>query len=87
MSRKTSLSLLVGYETTTCYCKSYSGKARILILDEPINALDPEGIREMRTLFQRLNQEDGTTILYPATFYPKWIFLLIRLELFNTENS
>lgn len=31
-------------------------------LDEPINALDPEGIREMRTLFQRLNQEDGTTI-------------------------
>lgn len=62
MSRKTSLSLLVGYETTTCYCKSYSGKARILILDEPINALDPEGIREMRTLFQRLNQEDGTTI-------------------------
>lgn len=26
---KTSLSLLVGYETTTCYCKSYSGKARI----------------------------------------------------------
>ena len=34
----------------------------VLILDEPINALDPEGIREMRTLFQRLNQEDGTTI-------------------------
>ena len=31
-------------------------------LDEPINALDPEGIREMRTLFRRLNQEDGTTI-------------------------
>ena len=26
------------------------------------NALHPEGIREMRTLFQRLNQEDGTTI-------------------------
>ena len=31
-------------------------------MDEPINALDPEGIREMRNLFQRLNQEDGTTI-------------------------
>lgn len=37
-------------------------KPEFLILDEPINALDPEGIREMRTLFQRLNQEDGTTI-------------------------
>lgn len=33
-----------------------------MILDEPINALDPEGIREMRNLFQRLNREDGTTI-------------------------
>lgn len=37
-------------------------KPEFLILDEPINALDPEGIREMRNLFQRLNQEDGTTI-------------------------
>ncbi len=62
VEKKTSLSLLVGYETTTCYCKSYSGKARIFDFYEPINALDPEGIREMRTLFQRLNQEDGNTI-------------------------
>lgn len=33
-----------------------------LMLDEPINALDPEGIREMRNLFLRLNREEGTTI-------------------------
>lgn len=33
-----------------------------LMLDEPINALDPEGIREMRKLFQRLNRENGTTV-------------------------
>ena len=32
------------------------------MLDEPINALDPEGIREMRNLFLRLNREEGTTI-------------------------
>ena len=38
------------------------GEPEFLILDEPINALDPEGIREMRNLFQRLNREDGTTI-------------------------
>lgn len=37
-------------------------RPEFLILDEPINALDPEGIREMRILFQRLNREDGTTI-------------------------
>ena len=37
-------------------------KPQLLILDEPVNALDPEGIRQMRELFQRLNREYGTTI-------------------------
>lgn len=34
-----------------------------LILDEPINGLDPAGIVEMRTLLKALNREYGTTIL------------------------
>lgn len=34
----------------------------LLILDEPINALDPEGIREMRELFRRQCTDYGTTI-------------------------
>lgn len=34
-----------------------------LILDEPINGLDPEGIREIRELLLKLNQENGITIL------------------------
>jgi ABC-2 type transport system ATP-binding protein len=36
---------------------------KFLILDEPNNGLDPEGIKDMRILLQRLNQEDGLTIL------------------------
>ena len=35
----------------------------ILILDEPVNGLDPEGIAELRELLLRLNQADGVTIL------------------------
>lgn len=35
----------------------------LLILDEPINGLDPVGIKEIRTLFKRLNEEYGITIL------------------------
>lgn len=38
-------------------------KPSILILDEPINGLDPMGIREMRELFIRLVQEENMTIL------------------------
>lgn len=34
-----------------------------LILDEPINGLDPEGIKEIRELLLKLNQEKGITIL------------------------
>ncbi len=34
-----------------------------LILDEPINGLDPEGVAEFRQLLRRLNRERQTTIL------------------------
>lgn len=35
----------------------------LLILDEPTNGLDPNGIIEVRELLRKLNQEDGITIL------------------------
>lgn len=38
-------------------------KPEILILDEPINGLDPVGIKEMRELLKMLCKEYGTTIL------------------------
>jgi len=36
---------------------------KILILDEPTNGLDPQGIKEMRELFRGLCEKQGTTIL------------------------
>lgn len=39
------------------------GDPDFLILDEPINGLDPEGIVEVRDLILRLNHEQGKTIL------------------------
>lgn len=35
----------------------------LLLLDEPINGLDPIGIKEIRELLLKLNKERGTTIL------------------------
>lgn len=39
------------------------GEPRLLILDEPINGLDPSGIIEFRKLLHRLNEEKNITIL------------------------
>lgn len=39
------------------------GKPELLVLDEPVNGLDPEGIASLRELLKKLNQEQGMTIL------------------------
>lgn len=39
---------------------------KLLILDEPVNGLDPVGIREMRDLFKSLVEKDGITILFSS---------------------
>ena len=39
------------------------GKPDFLVLDEPINGLDPQGIIEMRELILKLNRENNITIL------------------------
>lgn len=39
------------------------GHPDILLLDEPVNGLDPEGIRDIRDLILRLNRERGVTFL------------------------
>ena len=39
------------------------GDPRLVLLDEPTNGLDPEGIHEMRALIRTLPQTHGTTVL------------------------
>lgn len=39
------------------------GNPKLLILDEPINGLDPQGIEEMRNLFKNMVKNTSTSIL------------------------
>lgn len=43
--------------------RSIITKPELLILDEPANGLDPEGIKQMRQLLIQLSQQYGTSIL------------------------
>lgn len=39
------------------------GKPEIMVMDEPINGLDPEGIVEIRELLMKVNREEEITVL------------------------
>ena len=51
--------LLSGHEATAGFCAGFGQESDLVILDEPINGLDPQGIVEVRSTIERLNRELG----------------------------
>jgi ABC-2 type transport system ATP-binding protein len=58
-------------------------KPELLILDEPSDGLDPEGIHEMRLTIQRLQRELGLTILLSSHFLNEVEQLCTRIAVLN----
>ncbi|HEV2802823.1 MAG TPA: ATP-binding cassette domain-containing protein [Pyrinomonadaceae bacterium] len=55
----------------------------LLILDEPTNGLDPNGILEIRELLQNLNQHHGITILISSHLLPEIEKLVTHIGIIN----
>lgn len=62
-NRKFVMNYSLGMKQRLALAMALVGNPNFLILDEPLNGLDPEGIKDMRSIITELNQKYGVTII------------------------
>lgn len=63
VGKKNARSFSLGMKQRLGIALALVGDPEFIILDEPINGLDPQGIAEMRAIIHRLSKERGMTVI------------------------
>ena len=63
-----------------------AGYPDIVVLDEPINGLDPQGIIEIRDMIQKLNRENGTTFIISSHILDELSKIATKYGIINNGN-
>ena len=63
VGKKPAQSFSLGMKQRLGIALALVGDPEFIVLDEPINGLDPQGVAEMRTIIHRLSKERGMTVI------------------------
>ncbi len=75
----------LGMKQKLAIARCISHRPKVLLLDEPINGLDPAAIKEVRALFLELKKE-GTTILLSSHILSEVLLTCERLVVLSNGN-
>jgi ABC-type multidrug transport system ATPase subunit len=73
--------LSLGMKQKTALAHALMGNPEFVILDEPANGLDPQGVRDIREIIVKMNSQFGTTFLISSHIIDELVKVVSRCAL------